>query len=87
MKGTYTAVQQSGPIQPFNLFWECLERIGAGIGGVLGGGGVAKVVTIVVGWIAVEGWWWLSDSLGSSLTVSSLTSGKSGCSDLATGIV
>ena len=38
----------------------------------MGGGGVAKVVTIVVGWIAVEGWWWLSDSLGSSLTVSRL---------------
>ena len=32
----------------------CWERVGAGIGGVLGGGGVAKVVVTVVGWIAVE---------------------------------
>ena len=66
---------------------ECLERVGAGIGGVLGGGGVAKVVVIVVGWMTVEGWWWLSDSLGSSLTVSSLTSDKSDCSVLAAGMV
>ena len=65
---------------------ECLERVGAGIGGVLGGGGVAKVVVIVVGWMTVEGWW-VSNSLGSSLTLSSLTSGKSGCSGFAAGMV
>ena len=35
---------------------ECLEREGAGIGGVLGGGGLAIVVVTVVGWITAEGW-------------------------------
>ena len=63
----------------------CLEKVGAGIGGVLGGGGVAEVVVTVVGWMTVEWRWWSSGSWVSSLTVSSLTSWEVGLFGLGNG--
>ena len=45
------------------------------------------MVVIVDGWTSAEDWWWRAGSSGSLLTVSNLTFGKSGCSDLAVGMV
>ena len=64
---------------------ECLGGDGAGIGGVLGGGGEASVMVTAADWTPIEEWW--VDSSGSSLTGSDLISGKSDCSNLTVGKV